>query len=293
MSDFIPFSGGGGPGGGRGGRHGDGGRRNKNNHNNHRRGGGGGRRRGRGRGDGGRFHRGGGVGMPRNHDITHDRIEILGTHSETTLNIAVEGCCHGELDPIYDRLVAHEKQTGQKVDLLICCGDFQSFRNPGDFHSCSMPPKYRRLGSFPRYYAGEKKAPILTLFIGGNHEASQPLRELYYGGWAAPNIYYLGAAGIVRYGGLRIGGISGIYKSHDYEKGHYGKFVSVLLGIDRLRIIFVFFQPVQYLTKNVLIRIGSIRQLQSSKRLPCSKCRYLSNEVLVSLDVPCRYHGFS
>jgi lariat debranching enzyme len=87
-----------------------------------------------------------------------------------------------------------------------------------------MPAKYRRLGSFPTYYSGEKKAPILTLFIGGNHEASQPLRELYYGGWAAPNIYYLGTAGVVKYGGIRIGGISSIYKSHDYELGHYGTF---------------------------------------------------------------------
>jgi lariat debranching enzyme len=109
------------------------------------------------------------------------------------------------------------------VDLLICCGDFQSHRNPADFHSSSIPPKYRRLGTFPKYYSGEKIAPILTIFIGGNHEASQPLRELYYGGWAAPNIYYMGAAGVVQYGGIRIGGMSGIYKNHDYKMGHFGK----------------------------------------------------------------------
>lgn len=190
-----------------------------NNHHNNRGGG-----RGRGRGRGGRFHRGnhrGGGGRPQHYDTAHDRIEILGKPSPTSLNIAIEGCCHGELEMIYSRLEAHEKQTGQKVDLLICCGDFQSHRNPADFHSSSIPPKYRRLGTFPKYYSGEKKAPILTLFIGGNHEASQPLRELYYGGWAAPNIYYMGAAGVVRYGGIRIGGMSGIYKSHDYEMGHF------------------------------------------------------------------------
>jgi len=32
----------------------------------------------------------------------------------------------------------------------------------------------------------------LTIFIGGNHEASNYLQELPYGGWVAPNIYYLG-----------------------------------------------------------------------------------------------------
>ncbi len=182
---------------------------------------------GRGRGRGRRFHNSGpgrrNGGRSQYHNITDDRIEILGKPSPTSLNIAIEGCCHGELDSIYERLQAHENHSGQKVDLLVCCGDFQSFRNLSDFHSCSMPHKYRRLGSFPKYYSMEKKAPILTLFIGGNHEASQPLRELYYGGWVAPNIYYLGAAGVVKYGGIRIGGISGIYKSHDYELGHHGK----------------------------------------------------------------------
>ena len=45
---------------------------------------------------------------------------------------------------------------------------------------------------FHRYYSGEKTAPILTIFIGGNHEASNYLCELPYGGWVCPNIYYMG-----------------------------------------------------------------------------------------------------
>ncbi len=55
-------------------------------------------------------------------------------------------------------------------------------------------------------------APVPTLFIGGNHEAANHSWELYYGGWAAPNIYYLGAAGCIKFGGLRIAGLSGTYK---------------------------------------------------------------------------------
>lgn len=63
-----------------------------------------------------------------------------------------------------------------------------------------------------RYYSGEKKASVLTLFIGGNHEASNFLQELPYGGWVAPNIFYMGYTGVVKYGPVRIAGISGIYK---------------------------------------------------------------------------------
>lgn len=32
--------------------------------------------------------------------------------------------------------------------------------------------------SFYKYYSGEKKAPVLTIFIGGNHEASNYMWEL-------------------------------------------------------------------------------------------------------------------
>lgn len=43
----------------------------------------------------------------------------------------------------------------------------------------ACPPKYRQFGDFQQYYNGIKKAPVLTVFIGGNHEASNVLRELY------------------------------------------------------------------------------------------------------------------
>ena len=85
----------------------------------------------------------------------------------------------------------------------------------------SVPRRYRELGDFHRYYSGEKTAPVLTLVIGGNHEASNYLSELHLGGWLAPNIYYLGDANVVRYGPLRIAGLSGIYKSSDYRKPHH------------------------------------------------------------------------
>src|SRR5690606_17616949 len=75
-----------------------------------------------------------------------------------------------------------------------------------------------------RRILGEKKAPYLTIFIGGNHEASTYLRELYFGGWAAPNIYFLGASGCINLvkgrSRMRIAGLSGIYKRHDFTKNY-------------------------------------------------------------------------
>jgi lariat debranching enzyme len=80
-------------------------------------------------------------------------------------------------------------------------------------------------------------APILTLFVGGNHESSGFMAELPNGGWVAPNIYFMGYSSVsrgnigprnstlvlqvVQFAGLRIAGLSGIYKSNDYNRGHF------------------------------------------------------------------------
>ncbi|KAI0534780.1 lariat debranching enzyme, C-terminal domain-containing protein [Xylaria digitata] len=138
------------------------------------------------------------------------------------VRVAVEGCGHGTLDAIYASVATASKaRQWDGVDLLIIGGDFQAVRNAADLSVMSVPPKYRHLGDFPAYYSGEKKAPYLTIFIAGNHEASSHLWELYYGGWVAPNIYYLGAANVLRFGPLRIAGMSGIWQGADYRKPHH------------------------------------------------------------------------
>lgn len=126
------------------------------------------------------------------------------------VKVAVEGCCHGELNAIYS-------SVPQDVELLLICGDFQAIRNKTDLRNMNVPEKYKRLGDFHQYYSGEKTAPVLTIFIGGNHESSSYLKELKYGGWVAKNIYYLGEFGSVWYEGLKISGISGIWNHSSFK----------------------------------------------------------------------------
>ncbi|KAL2870674.1 RNA lariat debranching enzyme [Aspergillus lucknowensis] len=138
-----------------------------------------------------------------------------------SFRVAVEGCGHGCLHDIYASVEKAATLKGwDGVDLLIIGGDFQAVRNSNDMACMSVPPKYKELGDFHEYYSGKRKAPYLTIFIGGNHEASNYLFELYYGGWVAPNIYYMGAANVLRCGPLRIAAMSGIWKGYDYRNPH-------------------------------------------------------------------------
>src|SRR3569833_851197 len=97
----------------------------------------------------------------------------------------------------------------------------QAVRNAADLTVMSVPAKYRKLGDFHAYYSGAREAPYLTVFVGGNHEASSHLWELYYGGWVAPIISYLVAAYVLRLGPLRIAVMSFIWKVSDYRKPHH------------------------------------------------------------------------
>ncbi|KAG6820038.1 hypothetical protein H0H93_006273 [Arthromyces matolae] len=137
------------------------------------------------------------------------------------MKVAIQGCCHGDLDTIYDHIAVLEKQNNYKVDLLLICGDFQAVRNWSDLTVMAVPDKYKEIKDFHKYYSGARTAPILTIVIGGNHEASNYLWELYHGGWLAPNIYFLGHAGSILVNGIRISGASGIFKDHDFRHGHH------------------------------------------------------------------------
>lgn len=65
--------------------------------------------------------------------------------------IAVEGCAHGELDQIYQSVENLARQRNVKVDLLICCGDFQAVRNESDLQCMAVPHKFKHMCTFYKY----------------------------------------------------------------------------------------------------------------------------------------------
>lgn len=62
--------------------------------------------------------------------------------------VAVVGCLHGKLEFLYEELSAWEVKTGQKIDFIICSGDFQSLRNANDMRAMECPDKYKEMGQF-------------------------------------------------------------------------------------------------------------------------------------------------
>ena len=64
------------------------------------------------------------------------------------MRIAIEGCLHGELDIVYNTIKYIEQEHQTKIDLLICCGDFQAVRNEGFFFILSKTREKLNLSRF-------------------------------------------------------------------------------------------------------------------------------------------------
>ena len=80
--------------------------------------------------------------------------------ADDSFNIAIEGCGHGELDKIYQSMAHIEQLHNLKIDLLLCCGDFQSVRNQQDLDCLACPPKYRKM---VREHPLQCKEPFISI----------------------------------------------------------------------------------------------------------------------------------
>lgn len=131
------------------------------------------------------------------------------------LRILITGCLHGEWDLLCDT-VEQLIEEGNEIDMIIVTGDAQTMRFEEDLKSFAAPAHYRRLGTFYKLYNGERRIARPTIVLGGNHESSDFLHLLPFGGWLAQNVFYTGRANSLKVGDVSITAISGLYNSHYY-----------------------------------------------------------------------------
>lgn len=92
------------------------------------------------------------IASPRALRALRSRTFSTHTHARPgSLKVAVQGCCHGELNSIYSHVAKLEAQNGYKVDLLLICGDFEAMRNRHDVEAMAAPQRFKRLGGFHKY----------------------------------------------------------------------------------------------------------------------------------------------
>eukprot|EP00474_Spongospora_subterranea_P004430 CRZ04888.1 hypothetical protein [Spongospora subterranea] len=138
--------------------------------------------------------------------------------------IAIAAGVMGEWAAVHRQILKQTRKTGRRPDLLLVPGNSIPARNAGDLAQTHMCDKFQSRHSFYKYYARESTSPCPTIVVGGEHDPSNYLFEMYFGGWLAPRIYYLGASGCVRFGGLRIAGISGVYDQERFDTGYHEPF---------------------------------------------------------------------
>ncbi len=131
--------------------------------------------------------------------------------------LAVIGDVHGRFLRVEAWVAALEAAHGRPVDCVLAVGDVETFPTADDDRrkgaKRSMPAE------FAAYTTGVRRMPRPFVFVGGNNEAFDDLDAIPDGGELAPNVRYLGRAGLtVLPEGPRIAYLSGIYAPTRFDR---------------------------------------------------------------------------
>lgn len=132
---------------------------------------------------------------------------------------AAVGDVHGYIYTMLGLLQSWEQKHKQPLAFILQVGDFEAHRDSEDLLTMDAPTKYKTLGDFKDFYTRKAKFPYPLWFIGGNHESYGFLDLFPQGKEIAHNFNYLGRVNLIKIAGLRIVGVSGIYKPELFESG--------------------------------------------------------------------------
>ncbi|WP_394829167.1 metallophosphoesterase [Pendulispora albinea] len=140
------------------------------------------------------------------------------SHTHQNFFFAAVGDTHGAMHAMVRLLSAWEKRSKRSLSLVFQVGDFEPHRHEADLATMAAPAKYKQLGDFSDYASGAKVFPWPLYFIGGNHEPYGFLDARPEGFELTPNCHYLGRASAIELHGLRIVGLSGIYREDAFQQ---------------------------------------------------------------------------
>ncbi len=130
--------------------------------------------------------------------------------------IAGVGDIHGRFHRVEAWLDALEQALDRPVDLALAVGDVEAFLLADDHRRKAA--KRGMPAEFAGYADGVRSMKRPLYFIGGNNEDFEALHDSPDGFSLAPNVHYLGRAGLKELGGLRVAYLSGIHAPRFYEQ---------------------------------------------------------------------------
>lgn len=130
--------------------------------------------------------------------------------------VAAIGDIHGRFLRVESWLRELAEIQGRPVELAIALGDLETFS--GSEAPLRKRSKRDQPAEFGPYARGERRMPCPLVFIGGNNEDFAALHAMPAGGAFAPEIRYLGRAGVVELTGLRAAFLSGIFAPTSYQR---------------------------------------------------------------------------
>ncbi|MFL5353750.1 metallophosphoesterase [Archangium sp.] len=133
-----------------------------------------------------------------------------------SLLVAGVGDIHGRFHRVEAWLDALAEARGRPVDLVLAVGDVEAFRHADDHRRKTA--KRAMPAEFAEYADGVRTMKRPLYFIAGNNEDFEALHDAPEGMQLAPNVHYLGRAGLKEILGLRVGFLSGIHAPRFYEQ---------------------------------------------------------------------------